>query len=248
VIFTVLAIRATAAELRVTLTELAHGVARVAAGAELRLDNAPSALVQRAPGSSLTIAGRTFAIPIPVRTFDRAGARYAYYLSDIGSAGIAVAPEAGALRLTITFEEEGAEFIGRCVLGLCPPVGALPEIEWIRPSLAIDLLPIQLGEALSLEVRGAAIGGVFQPRCGASGGLVSRTLCNAVLPEARAATSRLRADLEQGLTAHLNAPEVQTKLADGLKGYLAVGGEGGVRIRSVEVEAGVLEVSFCVAC
>lgn len=240
--------RAGAAELKVELAELARILAAVSEGAKLRLHNVPPGLVDFSGGSALTIAGKQVAVPIPVRTFDKAGARYAYFLNDLNSTGIAISAEAGALRLKLTFEGDGPELVGRCVAGLCPPPGTLPEVEWSAGSITIDLAPVQLAEALSLEVRGAVVGGTFQPRCRKESGLVSGALCTAVLSQARAAIQRLKSDLDAGLKSELNTPEMRQKLADMLQSRLPKGPAGAIRIKSVKVEAGAVKVSFCLAC
>lgn len=240
--------RAGGAELKVELNELARILAAVADGAELRLHNVPAGLVDPSGGSALTIAGKEVAIPIPVRTFDKAGARYAYFLNDLNSTDIAISAEGGALRLKLGFEGEGPELVGHCVAGLCPPSGMLPEVEWATGSVAIDLAPVQQGESLSLEVRAVVIGGSFQPRCRKETGLLSSALCTAVLSQARAAIQRLKGDLDAALKAEMNKPEMRQKLADMLHSRLPKGPAGAIRVRSVKVEAGAVKVSFCLAC
>lgn len=242
------ALRAGAAELKVELAELARILAAVADGAKLRLHNVPAGLVDFSGGSALTIAGKQVAVAIPVRTFDKAGARYAYFLNDLNSSGIAISAEGGALRLKLLFEGEGPELVGRCVAGLCPPSGTLPEVEWGSGSIAIDLVPIQLGESLSLEIRGAVVGGTFQPRCRTEVGLVASALCTAVLSQARAAIRSLKGDLDAGLKAEMNKPEMRQKLADMLQSRLPKGPAGELRIKSLRIEAGAVKVSFCLAC
>lgn len=240
--------RAIAAELRIELGELARIVTAFSAGATVHLNYAPPAGLPAATGSYLTFAGRTVALPVPARSTLRAGARYAYDLSNVTSTEITAEPGPGVIRLHIAFEDEGAELIGRCVSAPCPPAGALPVIEWVRPSISLDLAPVQLAERISLEVRNVAVGGVFEPRCRDSVGVVAQLLCHVGLMQANAELVRLKGTLDQSLQDGLNTPEIQARLADAWAGFLALGPGHGVRVRSLMVGAGAATVSFCVAC
>lgn len=250
---TVLAVqRAAAAELRVELAELAQVVTRLLDGARLRLHNAPGDVPGVLSGSSVTVAGDQIPVPVPVHTFDTAGARYAFYLTDVSSRAIGVAAAAGALRFRLEFEDEDAELRGVCLAGACPPAGSVPEIEWLRPAVTVDLAPVRLGEGLSLEAVRVGLEGELRPNCRAVGGFlsgaISAALCRLVLPQARQAVARLKAGLDEGLKQQLNAPAVQERLAAALQELLRAGGGGTLRVRSVGVDSGVLKVDFCLAC
>ena len=95
------------AELRIDFRELATLASGILSGAKIRLHTASGGLLDFAAGSSVTIGGTERPIPAPVRSFEAAGARYAYFLNDINSTGIKVTNAPGAVRLMVIFEEDG---------------------------------------------------------------------------------------------------------------------------------------------
>jgi hypothetical protein len=237
-----------AAELRISFTELARIVSGTLAGAKLRLHNTPAGVFDFSPSSSLTVGNTTVPLPIPARTFDVAGSQYAYYLNDLNSTRIAITPAPGALRLSITFEGTGGELVGACVSGFCVSNAALPEIQWSNAVVAVDLVPTLVGGSLSLTSKQVDVGGTFTPDCERAKGLFSGSLCKVILPQARKAVSKLKVDINAGLKAQINAPEVQAKLATALRSYLKFGPAGDVTINRVGVEGEVVSVTFCLAC
>ncbi len=241
---------ARAAELRIDFRELATLAGTILADAKLRLHNVPGGVLDFSAGSSVTIGGVDRPIPVPVRSFETAGARYTYLMNDINSQTIKVSAVNGAVRLSIAFEDEGPELVGRCLSGICPPDGTLPNIEWQKPSVAIDLVPVKTGYSLSLKARHMEIMGTLEPRCLSSAGFFAASLCRAVLPQVKRTISRLRGDLDNGLVEQVNAPSIQEKIASSLNGYLAVGPAGEVHISkiSVDLEGKAVVVSFCLAC
>ena len=108
-----------AAELRITLTELANVVQAVMGDAKLHLDNAPGGVFSGASGSTWTIAGKETAIPLAPKSFALLGSTYAYYVDDLNSKSIAVTAAPSAVRLTLIFEDKAAELTGGCVAGDC---------------------------------------------------------------------------------------------------------------------------------
>jgi hypothetical protein len=239
---------ANAAELRISFTELARIVSGTLAGAKLRLHNTPAGVFDFSAPSSLTVGNSTVPLPIPARTFDVAGSQYAYYLNDLNSTRIAITPAPGALRLSITFEGTGGELLGACVSGFCVSNSALPEIQWSNAVVAVDLVPTLVGGTLSLTSKQVDVGGTFTPDCERAKGLFSGGLCKAILPQARKAVSRLKVDINAGLKAQINAPEVQARLATSLRSYLKFGPAGDITINRVAVEGEIVSVTFCLAC
>lgn len=237
-----------AAELRISFTELARIVSGTLAGAKLRLHNTPAGVFDFAQPSSLMIGAGNVPLPIPARTFEVAGSQYAYYLNDLNSTRIAVTPAPGALRLSITFEGTGGELLGACVSGFCVSNSALPEIQWANAVVAVDLVPTLVAGSLSLTSKQVDVGGTFTPDCERAKGLFSGGLCKAILPQARKAVSRLKVDINAGLKAQINAPEVQAKLATALRSYLKFGPAGDITINRVGVEGEIVSVTFCLAC
>lgn len=241
--------RAQAAELRIEFRELAAIASQALSGATLRLHNAPaSGLLDFSAGSYVAIGSTQVPISVPARTFPIAGGTYAYYLNDINSTGFAFEPVPGALRLTLSFEGEQPEIVGRCRSGLCAPVNALPRIEWSDATVSIDLAPIAVGNGLSLEAKAVRIGGTFAPACSPSAALISGGICKSVLAKARQAIARLRGDLDGMLKAQVNTPEIQANIAGELKKRLVFGPAGAVSIRSVTTSDTAVTVSFCLAC
>ena len=156
----------------------------------------------------------------------------------------------GAVRLSIAFEDDGPELVGRCLSGICPPDGALPNIEWQKPSVAIDLVPVKIGDSLSLKAKHMEIMGTLEPRCLPSAGFFAGSLCRAVLPQVKRTISKLRSDLDKGLVEQVNASAIQEKIAQSLKAFLAVGPAGEVHISKIAVdsEGKAVVVSFYLAC
>ena len=241
---------ATAAELRIDFRELASLTSGILSGAKIRLHTKSDSILDFAAGSSVTIGGTERPIPVPARSFEAAGARYAYLLNDINSTGIKVSNAPGAVRLMVAFEEEGPELIGRCLSGICPPDAALPEIEWRGAAVSIDFVPARVGSGLSLKVQKVELKGVFEPRCLPSAGFFAGSLCRAILPQARQSISRFRKDLDSALLQQINASTVQEKIANSLKGYLAIGPAGEVHISQVAIDPDgrAVVVSFCLSC
>lgn len=239
---------APAAELRIELRELAAIARQALGGAALRLHNVPQGLLDFSAGSYVSFGAAQVAVPIPARTFAIAGGTYGYYLNDINSTGVTIDPVAGAVRLTLTFEEADPELVGRCRSGLCPPANALPRIEWSAPSVSIDLAPVGVGESLAFEARRVQVGGTFTPVCAPGAALIAGGICKSVLARARTAIAKLRGDLDGLLRAEVNKPELQAKIADLLKKRLVLGPAGELRVRSVGVTDSTVTISFCLAC
>jgi hypothetical protein len=240
---------ATAAELRIEFKELAAIAQQALGGATLRLHNAPaSGLLDFSQGSYVAIGSTQVPIAVPARTFPIAGGTYAYYVNDINSTAVAFEAVPGALRLTLRFESDTPELVGRCRAGLCAPVNALPRIEWSDASVSIDLAPASVGDSLSLEAKVVKIGGTFAPACSPSAALISGGICKSVLSKARLAIAKLRGDLDGMLREQMNKPEIQAKIAGELKKRLVLGPAGELKIRSVAIDSSAVTVTFCLAC
>ena len=241
-----------AAELRIDFRELATLAGGFLSNGKIRLHNAPGGLLDFSSGSSVTIAGTEKPIPVPVRSFDVGGTKLAYMMNDINSTGIKVSAVPGAVRLTVTFEEDGPEFTGHCLSAnlFCPSDAALPQIEWQGAALNIDFQPVRVANSLALKAVKAEIKGKFEPHCVTSSATFSGSICRIALGQARAAIARFRKDLDTALVAKINETSVQEKIASSLKGYLAVGPAGEVHISkiSVDSEGRAVIVSFCLAC
>jgi hypothetical protein len=240
---------ARAADLRIEFKELAAIAQQALGGATLRLHNAPSSgLIDFSQGSYAAIGSTQVPISIPARTFPIAGGNYAYYLNDINSTAVSFEPVSGAVRLTLRFESDSPELVGRCRSGICAPVNALPRIEWTDASVAIDLAPVGVVDSLSLEAKAVKIGGNFAPACSPNAALISGEICRAVLAKARQAIAKLRGDLDGMLREQVNKPDIQAKIAGELKKRFVLGPAGEIKVRSVGVGDSAVTISFCLAC
>lgn len=237
-----------AAELRIDFSELVTIARQSLSQASIRLHNVPQGFLDFATGSSLSFGSTQVPIDVPARSFEAAGGRYAYYLNEINSSGVTVEAVDGALRLTLAFETDAPELIGRCLSGLCPPNASLPRIEWSDASVAVDLAPVSVDGSLSFTAKRLVIGGTFAPACSTSADFFSGSICRAVLKKARQAITKFRADLDEVLRAKLDSPALQSKFATILKSKLVFGPAGPVRIRGVDVNSRSVTVSFCLAC
>lgn len=237
-----------AAELRISLAELAKILSTALGEPKLRLHNVPAGLFSLTPGSSMTIGSTSVPIPIPARSFVVGGTTYAYYINDLNSKKIAISAVPSALRFTITFDDSGPEMIGKCVSGFCVGDSLLPEIQWIAPVVTVDLAPVATAAGLSLVVKKVDVGGSFAPDCLGATGIFSGSLCKIVLPQARKSTANLKADLNTSLMTQLNSPDMQAKLAGALKSYLKFGPAGEVQFSKVVVDQTNVTLTFCLAC
>jgi hypothetical protein len=246
VIATVLAlspVSASAAELRITLPELANALQSVMGDAKLHLNNTPGGFLSGNSGSTWTIAGKTTAIPLPPKSFQLLGSTYAYHVKDLNSKSIAVSAAPPALRLTLTFEDKAAELKGSCVAGDCGLVSALPKIIWKNGTVTIDVAPVRLGASLALEVKSVSIGGLLSARCDPAG-LFSQSACALALTWAKRTIANLKPDIAAKLKAKVNDPATQAAVAEGLKPYLAVGPAGAIAITDVRNDAKSVIVVF----
>lgn len=239
---------ASAAELKISLSELARIVSATLGGAKLRLHNVPGGAFDFSAGSSITLGSTSVPIPIAAKTFEAGGAVYGYYVNDINSNNLTVSAVPGALRFVLTFDDKGAEVIGRCVSGLCIADSALPEVQWVKPAVTIDLAPAYANGSLSLVAKKVDVGGTFAPDCAAASGLFSGSVCKLVLPQARKSTANLKTDLNSMLMAQINAPDLQAKLSSTLKTYLKLGPVGEVRFTKVAVDSDTVTLTFCLSC
>jgi hypothetical protein len=237
-----------AADLRITFDELTRLVETIASNAKLYLNNAPG------PFGGLFTQGSYIAItptqqyPLDIgdaARFPFQGSVYQYYVNDVSSASLKVAPADGALRLTILFEPDGFEFTAGCVEGTCSWLDALPDIEWISPSAYIDFVPEQFNGSISLRVKSVRVGGTPRAVCKSTGDLVSRSACNLIArPYANRTLNDQKTKLPEKLKQHVNQDQVKQRFADGLKRYLALGQAGEVAIGRIAVQPNSITVSF----
>ena len=239
---------ARAAELKITLSELARILAATLGDAKLRLHNVPGGTFSFTAGSSFKLGSTSVPIPIPARSFMVGGTTYAFYVNDLNSKKIAISAVPSALRFTITFDDTGPEVVGRCLSGFCVSDSSLPEIEWNSPMVTIDLSPVAVGGNLSLVAKRVDVSGSFTPDCNAATGIFSGSLCKIVLPQARKATANIKSDLNAALMKQFNAPELQGKLASALAGFLKFGPVGQVSFSKIAVDSDNVTMTFCLAC
>jgi hypothetical protein len=239
---------ALAAELRVEFTELAAIARQSLSDARIRLHNVPQGVLDFSSASYVAIGSTQVPIAIPARPFEAAGGTYAYFVNEINSTAVRVEAADGALKLTLSFESDAPELVGRCTKGLCPPAAALPRIEWSNATVSAELVPVGIKDSLALEAKSVRVGGDFAPVCSTAADFISGGICRSVLKRARSAITKLRGDIDDLLKKQLNKPEVQEKLADSLRKRLVLGPAGEVRVRSVKTDSAGVTVSFCLVC
>jgi hypothetical protein len=215
--------------------------------AKLRLHNRPSDFLEFAAGSSATLGDTTVAIPIPEQSFSKLGGRYAYYLNDMNSTAISIAAVPGAVRVTLAFESDGPELVGRCLAGACIPDQSLPHIEWLRPRASIDLVPVALGDSISLKIKKVELGGTPEASCRTSAGFIGG-VCQFIVTTAKASMARTFAALGDSIRDKFNTSAFPQQVATGLKKHLVLGPAGEVRVRTVAVGTQSVVVSFCLRC
>ncbi len=237
-----------AAELKISLVELARILNITLAGTKLRAHNVPGGFLTLAAGSSVTLPNGSFPFDIPGKEFTKAGTTIAYYVNELNSKSFKVSAVPSALRVTIDFEDTGPEIVGRCISGLCPGDSALPEIQWVKPVLSIDLTPVWINGNLSLDAKRVDISGNFVPDCDVATGFLSGPFCRFVLPQARSAAANLKTEVAKTLRDTINSTANQDKLASGLRGFLKFGPVGEARFSKVAVDSDTVTLTFCLAC
>ena len=237
------AVPASAAELRISLTELAGVVQTVMGTSKLHLNNKPGGFLSGTSASSWTIAGKETAIPLPPKSFALLGSTYAYYVEDLNSKSISVTAAPSAVRLTLTFEDKAAELKGGCVSGECGLATALPKIVWKNGTVTIDVVPVRLGSSITLQVKSVAIGGLMSAKCGGAG-IFADGACSVALTFAKRTIANLKPEMAAALKAKVNDTATQDAVANGLKKYLAVGPAGEIAITDVTSDAKTVRISF----
>jgi hypothetical protein len=236
-----------AAELSISLAELSRVLNATLQRPMVRLHNVPTTSSNFTAGSSLSYGNASVPITIPAKTFEQAGVRYAYYVSELASTSVTISPAPSVLRITIVFEAEGTELVGRCEGGICPSSSVLPQIDWVGPTVAIDMTPVWENGNLALNAKKVDIGGSFVPKCSGTA-FIAGSICRFILPEARKITGKLKTDLGDELLAQINGPETQAQIATGLRPFLRFGAIGEVRFSRVTVDAETVTLAFCLAC
>ena len=237
-----------AAELRITFDELTKLVQSIANTTKIYLNSVPSGLFTNgglfASGSYIEIGAQRYELPKLEKQFDKAGSKYGYYVKDMSSTSVRIGAVDKALRLTLTMESDGPEAVPACVSGECPLLNFLPDIEWTRPSVSLDFVPVQFNGGVSLKVTNVTIGGTPQPVCRPSSDFWARAACNIGRAFANQSISKLRTELPKSLKEAINQTDIQQKLSEGLKGYLVVGQAGAVAINAITVAPSSMTVNF----
>lgn len=237
-----------AAELKITLAELARILTVTIGDAKLRLHNVPAGLLDATAGSSLTVGGASFPVPIAPRDFDFGGTKFAYYINNLNSGTITISAVPSALRFTIPFVTSGPALVGKCASGFCVSDEFLPEIRWSGAVVTLDFTPVWSNGDFTLFLKAVNIGGTFTPDCNSAHNLLSGGVCDFALPQARTAARTLKTDLAKTLTDKVNAADTQEKLASGLRSYLKFGPAGEAKFQTVTVDPTTLTLTFCLAC
>lgn len=241
----VLGSAAEAGELHLSYAELARVANAVTGTAKLQLNTKPSGFLGLGAGvSNLTLAGTSIPLDIPNQTFPVLGSTYAYYLNDLTSNSVKVAPVAGAVRLVLSFDSKASAMVAACVEGACGLVEALPDVNWRDPTVAVELTVAQVTDGLTFKVRKAEIGGVLSPVCKSAGVTIASGLCNLGLPWARQTIGRLKSQIDKLVRDRVNTPEAQAALAGVLKPHLKIGSGGDIRIQRLTSDTRGIVVAF----
>jgi hypothetical protein len=235
-------VSARAAELRIGFDELTRLVQSIADGTYIYLNSAPGGLFTSY--SYIKIGMQKFELPTLGKEFPKGGSIYAYHVNDMSSTSIRVSAINRALRLTVTMESDGPEAVPSCVSGDCPLLAFLPQIEWTRPTISIDFLPVHYKGSVSLQVKDVVIGGVPQPVCGQHADFWARTACNLGRAFANQSISKFKSELPKTIKQDVNQSDVQQRIAEGLKAYLTVGQAGAVAIERIAVAPHNVTVNF----
>ena len=232
-----------AADLKISFAELTRLLQTIAGGAKIYLNTVPGGLFANQSYVQIT-STQQYPVAVPVKSFDILGSKYGYFVSDVASTSVKVAPVPSALRLTVSFESDGPEAIAICISGSCQLADVLPDIQWDNATVNIDFVPIRFNGSISLEVKSVSTGGTARAVCKSSADFLARQACNLGLPYANRSISQLRAELPGIIKAAANQQAIQQQLADGLKRYLTLGTAGEVAISNVSIDPKTLTVNF----
>jgi hypothetical protein len=227
------------------LTKLVQSIADTT---KIYLNSVPSGLFTNAglfaSGSYIEIGSQRYELPKLEKQFDKAGSKYGYYVKDMNSTSVRVSAVDRALRLTVAFESDGPEAVPACITGECALLNFLPDIEWTRPSVNLDFVPVQFNGSVSLKVTNVSIGGTPQPVCRPSSDFWARAACNIGRAFANQSISKLKSELPKTLKEAINQTDIQQRLSEGLKGYLVVGQAGAVAINAISIAPSSMTVIF----
>jgi hypothetical protein len=233
--------RAQAAELRITLDELARLVQTIANTTTIYLNSVPGLF---ASSSYIEIGSQKYGLPRLEKELKKGDSTYAYYVNDMKSTKVRVSTVNSALRLALSMETVGPEATPGCSTGNCPLLSFFPDIEWVRPSVIIDFIPVHFDGSVSLQVKHVRLGSTPQAACQPQADIWARAACSIGRAFANQAISKLRTELPKMVKDAVNQPDVQRRLADGLKGYLTVGQAGAVAINTISVAPNSMTVNF----
>lgn len=240
---------AAAADLKISISELARILNATLKSPSVRVHNLPSGgLLDLTAGSSVGLGGNTIPLNgIDARSFEIAGATYGYYINELNSQSVTVSAVPSALRVSVVFETDDPEVVGRCVSGICVSNSSLPQLQWQAASVTVDLTPVWVNGKLSLDAKRVDVGGSFLAEC-PEGGFFSGSICRLALPKARGVAATLKTEVAKQLQTTINGAAAQAAIADGLRPYLRFGPVGEVRFSRVAVDAQSVTISFCLAC
>jgi len=237
-----------AAELRVSLAELASLLNPTLAGTNLRLHNVPSegifgGLFDPTKGSYVTFGGTEVPLEFPVTKFPLTGVgngQYAYYLNDINSSSIKIEPTAKALVLVIRFESNDAELVSSCYSGTCGFASVLPIVHWRRPQIRLHLTPTRYETGITLTASKIVVGGRFKTVCrsGSLFCLLGQASADNYINQLR------RRYIPAQIVKQINADATRETIAAQLSPYLKLGSTGQVSIKKISVAKGMMRVSF----
>lgn len=238
---------AAAADLKISLSELARILTVTLQNPKIRLHNVPGGLIDMTPTSSMSVGNTTVPLKVDPRSFEIAGGIYGYYVNELNSQSVTITAVPSALRISVVFESEGPEIVGRCISGLCVSNDALPQLQWQAASIIIDLTPVWVAGKLSLDAKKVEVGGTFLAEC-PGGGFISGSICKLALPKAKGVAATLKNEISKSLKDLINGPVAQEQLAQGLRPFLRFGPVGEVRFSKVTVDSQNVTITFCLAC
>lgn len=236
---------AAAAELKLTYADLVKPVQAVMDRALIHLNDVPGPDGQ--PNvSMIQVGGQEIPVELPVKTVDLFGSTYAYYVSNVDSSKVTATAVKGAMRVTVTFATQGPALVAGCATKTgCSLTSGLPVVNWNKPSLAIDIVPIHVKNGLGLWAAQVQIGGTFDPECKSSD-LISAGTCDLALIYANSVVRTLRNDINAAILSKMNATDTQTKIATALLPFLEVPVIGDVTIDELKTDSTSIDIKFTI--
>ena len=235
---------ASAAELRISLAELAGVVQAVIGDAKVHLNNKPGGLLNFSSGSYAQVAGQQIDVPLAPKSFEVLGSTYAYYVNDLNSNSSKLRPcrpRCGSHSASRARALSWSPAASRAAVRL--PTH-FRSSDWNNGTVSIDVVPVRYGTSMALQVKSVSIGGTMQAKLRQLRRILLRRGLRAGVAVGQPRNLETSADLAAMLKDKVNDPQIQAGVATNIKKHLALGSAGEITITNVVTDAKGVTITF----